>query len=302
MNGCIFAFAVSGFLTSTKGQCRMNVENSLITTCEGSTETGPAVYIDFYKINRPCTCIVVSLFDGELLVISREEIVHFCNTRVTIEKDIIFGCPLSSVSFSVKINQTVNVHAEYIPPSTSGTFYHCLGLVQNGGPNGNLRVTCGSELAAETTMKTSTTTVLSSTRLLSSSPFDLSVKPTSEINIKNVTKTTAAILSEDRIPDHQFDSTRKCESLVSLQISLAIFVVISILSTILNIYFFFKNKSRNKPGTKNDNKNVIIMNHRGGNERNAETYTELGNMVSGESENQYDSISRQDNYMNTNIF
>lgn len=33
-------------------------------------------------------------------------------------------------------------------------------------------------------------------------------------------------------------------------------------------------------------------------ETTTETYTELGNTVS---ENQYDSLSRQDNYMNTNV-
>lgn len=45
----------------------------------------------------------------------------------------------------------------------------------------------------------------------------------------------------------------------------------------------------------------IIMNLRGGNEQNAEIYTELGNTVSGESENQYDCISRGDNYNDDTI-
>lgn len=34
---------------------------------------------------------------------------------------------------------------------------------------------------------------------------------------------------------------------------------------------------------------------------NVETYTELGNTESRESENQYDSILRQENYINTNV-
>lgn len=38
------------------------------------------------------------------------------------------------------------------------------------------------------------------------------------------------------------------------------------------------------------------MHLRGGNKQNAEIYTELGNTVSGESENQFDSITRGDNY------
>lgn len=45
----------------------------------------------------------------------------------------------------------------------------------------------------------------------------------------------------------------------------------------------------------------VIISHRGGNEPNAETYTELGNMASGDSVNQYESISRQENYINTTI-
>lgn len=58
---------------------------------------------------------------------------------------------------------------------------------------------------------------------------------------------------------------------------------------------------RNKHGTQNDTRMLyIIMNLRSGNERIAEIYTEHGNKVSGESENQYYSISRGDNDMNTN--
>lgn len=65
---------------------------------------------------------------------------------------------------------------------------------------------------------------------------------------------------------------------------------------VLCIYIRYKSR------TKSDIPNVNI-NHRSGNEPNAETYTELGNTVSGETENQYDSISRQESYMyiNTNV-
>lgn len=109
-------------------------ENSSITSCEGSKKDGLAVFSDFYKIKRPCTCIVTPSFVGELLVTSREVIISSCNTRVSVSSDIIFGCPLSvsSQTCSVKINQTVNVQAEYIPQSTTGTFYHCVGFQQNG--------------------------------------------------------------------------------------------------------------------------------------------------------------------------
>lgn len=43
------------------------------------------------------------------------------------------------------------------------------------------------------------------------------------------------------------------------------------------------------------------MNHQRENQSTVETYTELGHTVSGGSENQYESISRQDNYINTNV-
>lgn len=110
------------------------VGNSLITTCEGSTKHGSVVSVDFYQINSPCTCTVTPLFAGDLLVSSRQ-VLHFCDTRVIVQKGIIFGCPLSSFSsqiFNVQINQTVTVQAEYIPPSSTGTFYHCLRFEQNG--------------------------------------------------------------------------------------------------------------------------------------------------------------------------
>nr|XP_034334582.1 uncharacterized protein LOC117691850 [Crassostrea gigas] len=90
------------------------------------------------------------------------------------------------------------------------------------------------------------------------------------------------------------------ESLESLKISLAVFVGISTILTILNTYFFIKLRLRDKSRTKTDIPNVIIS-HRGGNEPNAETYTELGNMASGDSVNQYESISRQENNINTTI-
>lgn len=60
--------------------------------------------------------------------------------------------------------------------------------------------------------------------------------------------------------------------------------------------FNFRHNSRNEK--KNSH---VIGNHRSGNASNVETYTELGNAVSGEYENQYDSISRRENYINTNV-
>lgn len=74
-------------------------------------------------------------FVGELLVTSKEVIINLCVTRVSVSPGISFGCPLpsfSSYTLNVQINKTVNIQAEYIPTSTTGTFYHCVGFQQNG--------------------------------------------------------------------------------------------------------------------------------------------------------------------------
>lgn len=108
---------------------------SLIASCVGPAKYGPAVYVDFYKINRPCTCIVTPSFVGNLLVVSRKVIVSVCNTQIVINKMFVMGCPLQYVSsqlLNVNINQPVDVRAEYSSQYTSGTFYNCIGFQQNG--------------------------------------------------------------------------------------------------------------------------------------------------------------------------
>lgn len=110
-------------------------ENSLVTSCEGLTKYGSFLYVDFYQINRPCTCIVTTMFVGELLVISWEVDVAVCNTQIVIDKSVIMGCPLqhlTSQTLDVQMNQSVDVRAEYKLPSTPGTFYQCIGFRQNG--------------------------------------------------------------------------------------------------------------------------------------------------------------------------
>lgn len=295
MKGFIFVLAVSGFLTSTEGQCPLNVENISIDSCDGSIKNGPNIDIDFHKINRPCTCKVTPSFFGDLLVISREGINEGCYTVVIVANHYVFGCPiakLSSVAIDAQINQSVVVQSEYSLSYTSGSFYHCLGFQQNGGLDGNISVVCGRQLAAKTTsIKIPTTTATFTTRLLRPSSVVSSMELTVLSFSSDITMSTAAILTEEVDCDH-----RIAESLLSLQIPLAIFVVISTVSTIFNIYFFIHIKLRNEKKNSND-----IDNHRSGNESNAEAYTELGNAVSGESENQYQSISRQENYINTNV-
>lgn len=113
---------------------RFSDQNISVANCEGSTKYGSNIYIDFNKINRPCSCTVTTSFIGSLLVISREGIKGIeekCNTQVMVKSkyDITFKCAppsLSSARIDVQINQSVPVRAEYLPFSTSGTFYHCL--------------------------------------------------------------------------------------------------------------------------------------------------------------------------------
>lgn len=112
--------------------------NIPITSCAGSTKYGSFTNIDFTKINRSCTCIVIPSFVGRLLVVSNAVTVQKCNTQIIVDNNIVFGCsaptdPLIFAGIDVQINQSVVVRAEYLheSPSKSGTFYHCLGFQQN---------------------------------------------------------------------------------------------------------------------------------------------------------------------------
>lgn len=303
MKGVIFAFAVSSFLTSTKGECSAYDEDSLVTSCEGATKYGPVVHVDFHKINRPCTCIVTPLFVGDLIVMSREVVVFVCNTQVTFQNSFIFRCPshLSAQKIRVTMNQSFEVRAEYESPFISGTFYHCLGFYQNDGLNGNLSVICGSPLATQlpiTTASTTTPTIITTPSTASSRLLSVVSSTESTVTIQNnvnVIESTDTTMSEENTCICGRKDEVTGESHLSLQIPLAIFVVISMVSSITNIYFYIHIKLRKKSGSNASNVKVSFQTRT---ETTAETYTELGNTVS---ENQYDSLSGQDDYMNTNV-
>lgn len=114
------------------------VRDMSLTSCDGLRIHAPIVYVDFYQINRPCTCIVAPSFVGELLVTMRASVnedKYICNTEIKVQNSIIFRCPrnmISSQTLNVIMNQLVDVRADYVSPYTSGTFYHCMGLQQNG--------------------------------------------------------------------------------------------------------------------------------------------------------------------------
>ncbi|XP_065926759.1 uncharacterized protein [Magallana gigas] len=266
-----------------KGQCPSNVGSISITTCSRALNSGPRIYVDFNKINQPCECTVALIgFAGDLLVTAETLTIISCNTKVVVNGSHTFGCPIpqgSSVTFTLSLDQSINVEAEYSPTFSPGTFYQCLGF-----QGGDLFVFCDRKLEGKTSMAISTTSASSTTRLSS---------PSSVVSFTELIATSA-------INKKKSSEELKSESLLSLQIPLAIFVVISTLSTILNIYFYINIKSRNKSKKDKTNSNVIMSN-RGGSEPNAETYTELGNTAARESENQYESITRQENNMNTNV-
>lgn len=73
--------------------------------------------------------------------------------------------------------------------------------ISTGGSKGKLSVVCGTQFEADSTLKISTTTVLSTTRLSSPTTAVLSLQPTSAITITipNIINTTAAIVSEEGI-------------------------------------------------------------------------------------------------------
>lgn len=111
------------------------VGNKSITTCNFTIKSGPLIYIDFSKINRPCPCTVTPYFRGDLLVTSQEITISSCSTQVVVNGSRIFGCPLpqeTSDRFELLQYQSIAVQAEFSPSSSSGTFHQCLWFQQNG--------------------------------------------------------------------------------------------------------------------------------------------------------------------------
>lgn len=178
---------ISVFFVSTKEQCPTSFENISLTSCDGLTKHGRVVYVDFFKIKHPCTCIVTPSFNGELLVSSRTVLINTCNTEINVQNSIVYGCPIQSISsqaLNVQINQSVEVRAEYKLPHTQGTFYHCLGLQQNGASNGNLNVICRPPPNTSTTAEPLTTVSTTLNFSHASSSFATSIESTSVARIQ----------------------------------------------------------------------------------------------------------------------
>lgn len=102
-------------------------DHNTFTSCDGSTRSERGIYADVDKIGRPCTCIVTSLFNGELYVISHKTTHVLCNNRVRVNNTVIFDCKDDGFKkFDVKINDTIIIKAEYQPGHTFVKFYQCL--------------------------------------------------------------------------------------------------------------------------------------------------------------------------------
>lgn len=111
-----------------------SVRNNSITSCDGSTQYGSNIYIDFFEINRPCTCTASPSFAGKLLVTNRQTI-SVCFTQVTFQNNIIFRCEKDEVTvyvLDIQNNEKLDIRATYVSQYTSGIFYHCMGFQQNG--------------------------------------------------------------------------------------------------------------------------------------------------------------------------
>nr|XP_034334192.1 uncharacterized protein LOC105340444 isoform X2 [Crassostrea gigas] len=205
MKGPFCVIVISMFFVTTNGQCPFDVVNRpLLSSCEGMMKHGPTVFVDFFKISRPCACTVTPSFDGYLLVISREAVKYACNTEVAVQNTSIIGCPTYDMSFlvlNVTINQTVKVRSRYVSSSTSGTFLHCMEFQQNAGIGGNLKVICGSP--SETTVITRTTT-LSSTPIITSPIESTSVA----VNDKNTDATRSSNTVYSSVDSSLVESTQ----------------------------------------------------------------------------------------------
>ncbi|XP_052710920.1 uncharacterized protein LOC128185340 [Crassostrea angulata] len=204
MEDILSLLIVSVFLLTTRGQCPLNVGNKLITTCSETWAYGPLIYIDFHKINCPCNCTVTSTFTGDVLVTAQKTIISPCSTQVVVNGSRIFGCPLSrgtSVTFTLLKYHSIAVQAEFTPPSSSGTFYQCLGFQQNGtttrrsytaSPTGKTRYPVISSTKKRTSPVTSTT------RTTTSSLTSTTRKTTIPLTVKTG-KTTSPVTSTRKI-------------------------------------------------------------------------------------------------------
>lgn len=103
------------------------------TSCDGSTKSDNYLYVDFSKINRPCTCTVTALFVGNITVVSWGVKHSECKNSVTVNNSVTFNCKYNKYStFYVRMNDSVLLVADFWQGYTSGEFKQCLGVRNDG--------------------------------------------------------------------------------------------------------------------------------------------------------------------------
>lgn len=115
------------------------VINHTITRCDGSYLRGRHIFVNFKQINQPCDCTFKAKFSGILLVTATSDGYYECRNQIILSLDtsaIVFNCkgkyPVAT-TFNVVNNETVvNVKANYTNSYTSGNFFLCLAINQNG--------------------------------------------------------------------------------------------------------------------------------------------------------------------------
>lgn len=107
-----------------------------MSKCNGSAKSGKFIYVDINKIKRPCTCHVVSMFAGDLLVVSRKGATKSCNSQATVyteNKNATYKCGthVTDTFLVKKYNKTI-INVEYLYGNNSGDLDQCLEINENG--------------------------------------------------------------------------------------------------------------------------------------------------------------------------
>lgn len=196
--------------------------------------------------------------------------------------------------FNVQTNDTIIIKAEYVANYSSGGFSQCLEIYSEGlinGSDGNFNASCENPQENK----------LNISKPLRTSPYIISSVGNNDND--DVITTTS------HVTNNPTDSTLKESSNInqekqickSTQVPVGIFIAITVLSAIFNIFFFFRLKSRKPLGTHSNNRNTMT-NQTTGHRNQTGAYAELnvGVMATGETtdtENQYDALKHRDNYL-----
>nr|XP_022291799.1 uncharacterized protein LOC111103083 [Crassostrea virginica] len=139
-----------------------------------------------------------------------------------------------------------------------------------------------------------------------------STLPTSTSNVTpKFTQTDESAASTSTVDRESFQNNScpavpEPSSLLSLQISLAIFVLIAVVATAISTYLYLRLNGNKgflfKCFTPKSTGHIVSMKVVEGTTCSADAYTDLGlENIASENENQYDPLSCQENYINVNI-